>query len=87
MATATMNISLPDSMRAEVEAIVESEGFGNTSEFIRTLVRSYLRDRQERELELLLLKRLQESDVREFDIAELRGELKKRLGKAIPRTK
>ena len=81
MATATMNISMPDSMRSEVEAVVESEGFGNTSEFIRSLVRSYLRDRQERDLEVLLFRRLKETDDREFTVDDLRIELNKRLGK------
>jgi antitoxin ParD1/3/4 len=45
MATATMNISLPETMKAEVEQIVANEGYGNTSEFFRNLVRDYLKQR------------------------------------------
>jgi len=59
MPTATINISLPDNMQAEVEEIIANEGYGNTSEFFRDLVRDYLRRRQERKLEALLLEGLQ----------------------------
>jgi antitoxin ParD1/3/4 len=82
MAIATMNISLPDTMKAEVEQIVASEGYGNTSEFFRDLVRNYLKQRQERELEAVLLERLKDTDERAFSIEDVRGELAKRLSKA-----
>ena len=59
MATATINISLPDKLKAEVEEIIADEGYGNTSEFFRDLVRGYLRQRQERKLESLLLEGLE----------------------------
>ena len=59
MATATINISLPDKLKAEVEEIIAEEGYGNTSEFFRDLVRGYLRQRQERKLETLLLEGLE----------------------------
>ena len=81
MATATMNISLPDTMKAEVEQIVANEGYGNTSEFFRDLVRNYLKQRQERELETLLLARLKDTDDRVFNIDDVRNELAKRLSK------
>lgn len=55
MAIATLNISLPDNMKAEVEKVVATEGYGNTSEFFRDLVRDYLKERQERKLEALIL--------------------------------
>ncbi len=55
MATATLNISLPDTMKAEVENVVATEGYGNTSEFFRDLVRDYLKERQARKLETLIL--------------------------------
>ncbi len=54
----TINISLPDSMKSEVEEIIATEGYGNTSEFFRDLVRGYLRQRRERKLEDLLLEGL-----------------------------
>ncbi|NJM53293.1 MAG: ribbon-helix-helix protein, CopG family [Blastocatellia bacterium] len=55
MAIATLNISLPDSMKTEVEEIIATEGYGNTSEFFRDLVRNYLKERRERKIEDLLL--------------------------------
>lgn len=62
MAIATINISLPDTMKAEVEKIIASEGYGNTSEFFRDLVRNYLKHRQEKKLETLLLEGLQSGE-------------------------
>lgn len=55
MAIATLNISLPDTMKAEVEEIIATEGYGNTSEFFRDLVRNYLKERRARKIEDLLL--------------------------------
>ena len=55
MATTTLNISLPETMKAEVEDVVATEGYGNTSEFFRDLVRDYLKERQARKLEALIL--------------------------------
>ena len=85
MATATMNISLPDTMKAEVEQIVANEGYGNTSEFFRDLVRNYLKQRQERELEAVLLERLKDTDDRAFNIEDVRKELAKHLSKGKKR--
>lgn len=62
MATATINISIPDTMKADVEEIVATEGYGNTSEFFRDLVRDYLKKRQERLLETLLLEGLRSGE-------------------------
>jgi antitoxin ParD1/3/4 len=59
MGTATINISIPDSMKAHVEEIVANDGYGNTSEFFRELVRDYLKKREQRLLETLLLEGLQ----------------------------
>lgn len=81
MATATMNISLPETMKAEVEEIVANEGYGNTSEFFRDLVRNYLKQRQERELEAVLLERLKDTDDKDFNIEDVQKELSKRLSK------
>lgn len=59
MATATINISIPDTMKADVEEIIALEGYGNTSEFFRDLVRNYIKQRQEKKLEALLIEGLQ----------------------------
>lgn len=39
---ATMNISLPDSMKAFIDEQVSEHGYGTGSEYIRTLVRKEL---------------------------------------------
>ncbi len=48
----TMNISLPDSMRAFVDEQVESRGFGTSSEYMRELIR---KDQERLHLRGLLL--------------------------------
>lgn len=70
MATATINISIPDTMKREVEEIISTEGYGNTSEFFRDLVRDYLRQRQERKLEALLLQGLESGKTTPFTKAD-----------------
>ena len=79
MAIATMNISLPEAMKAEVEQIVANEGYGITSEFFRDLVRNYLKQRQERELESVLLERLKDTEEKAFNISDVRTALPNRL--------
>jgi len=88
MATATLNISLPDTMKAEVEEIIASEGYGNTSEFFRDLVRKYLKERQTRKLETLLIEGLQSGEATpltkdDFEVLKQRGlaRLQKRIEK------
>lgn len=48
----TMNISLPDQLRDWVDGQVASRGYGNTSEYVRELIR---RDRERERLRGLLL--------------------------------
>ena len=36
----TMNISLPDAMKAFVDAQIQERGYGTSSEYIRDLIRS-----------------------------------------------
>lgn len=48
----TMNISLPESLKAFVEERVEQEGYGTTSEYVRELIR---KDQDRRHLRDLLL--------------------------------
>jgi antitoxin ParD1/3/4 len=49
-------------MKADVDEIIATEGYGNTSEFFRDLVRKYLRERRERRLEDLLVEGLRSGD-------------------------
>ena len=45
-------------MKQDVDEIIADEGYGNTSEFFRDLVRRYLHERRERKLEELLIEGL-----------------------------
>ena len=49
---ATMNVSLPDSLREFIEEQVSERGFGSSSEFVRELVR---RERDRTHLRSLIL--------------------------------
>jgi antitoxin ParD1/3/4 len=70
MATATINISIPLTMKKEVEEIISTEGYGNTSEFFRDLVRDYLKQRKTRKLEALLLEGLESGKATPFTKAD-----------------
>jgi antitoxin ParD1/3/4 len=48
----TMNISLPDSLKAFVDSQVSERGYGTSSEYVRELIR---RDQDRRQLRALLL--------------------------------
>lgn len=56
---ATMNISLPEDMKAFVEDRVSEEGYASASEFFRTLVREEQKRRARQALEAKLLEGLQ----------------------------
>ncbi len=58
MENTTVNISMPKSMKNDVDEIVEAEGYGNTSEFFRDLVRGRLNERTQRRLDELILEGL-----------------------------
>jgi antitoxin ParD1/3/4 len=47
----TMNISVPDDMKAFVEAEMAQEGYASASEYLRTLIREAQKRRAKRELE------------------------------------
>jgi antitoxin ParD1/3/4 len=55
----TMNISLPDEMKAFVEAQMAQEGYASASEYLRTLIREAQKRRARQELESKLLEGLQ----------------------------
>jgi antitoxin ParD1/3/4 len=78
----TVTISLPESLKQFVDAQVASKGYGNVSEYFRSL----LRDAQEREaearLEALLLEGLASGDPIPVDDkfwSELRAEAEQRV--------
>jgi antitoxin ParD1/3/4 len=49
---ATMNVSVPDTLKSFVETQVETEGYGTSSEYIRQLIR---KDRQRAHLRALIM--------------------------------
>ena len=53
-----MNISVPESMKAFIEAEVSSNGYGTASEYVRELVRDAKKQKEEERLEKLLLEAL-----------------------------
>jgi antitoxin ParD1/3/4 len=55
----TMNISLPDEMKAFVEAQMTQEGYASASEYLRSLIREAQKRRAKQELEAKLLEGLQ----------------------------
>ena len=73
MATATINISIPDSLKAEVDKAIASEGYGNTSEFFRDLVRDYLKKRQEKRLEAMLIDAVENGNFSPLTKADFEG--------------
>lgn len=57
----TLTISLPDSLRQFIDQQVKTKGYGNTSEYLRTLVRQAQEAEAAKKLESLLIEGL-ESD-------------------------
>ena len=58
-------------MKAQVDNIVATEGYGNTSEFFRGLVREYLKDRADRKLEALILEGISSGEAVQFTKADI----------------
>jgi antitoxin ParD1/3/4 len=81
MAITTMNISLPDSMRAFVDERLESDGYGTASEYVRDLIRADQKRHDDERLEELLLERLQSGVGRKFSVDDVITELAKRRSK------
>lgn len=79
MATTTMNISLPDSLRVFVEDTLTDNGYGSASEYVRELIRADQKRRHEDRLETLLLERLQSGDDETFTIDDVRLEMRRRI--------
>jgi antitoxin ParD1/3/4 len=68
----TITISLPDSLKAFVEAQLQRRGFGNVSEYFRSLLREAQVKEEEARLETLLLEGLA-SHTLPLDEAFIRG--------------
>lgn len=59
----SLNISLPESMRAWIDRQVKDGGYGTASEFIRDLIREAKKQRARRELEEKLIKGIESGPV------------------------
>ncbi|MGD9631186.1 MAG: type II toxin-antitoxin system ParD family antitoxin [Pyrinomonadaceae bacterium] len=79
MATTTMNISLPDSMRVFVEETLTDDGYGSASEYVRDLIRADQKRRNEKRLETLLLERLRAGNDESFTMDNVRAEMRRRI--------
>ena len=55
----TMNISLPEEMKAFIDARLALEGYASASEYLRVLIREAQRRQEKQELEAKLLEGLQ----------------------------
>ena len=58
----TMNISLPDALKAFVDERVSKDGYSTSSEYVRELIRADQVRRAERELALLLREGLESGE-------------------------
>ncbi|HZP66638.1 MAG TPA: type II toxin-antitoxin system ParD family antitoxin [Rudaea sp.] len=74
----TMNISLPDDLRAFVDQRIRSEGYGSSSEYMRELIR---RDRDRAQLRQHLLEGVASKPLGRMDAAYF-AQLRKRSRKA-----
>jgi antitoxin ParD1/3/4 len=70
----TMNISVPDEMKAFVESQMNQEGYASASEYLRALIREAQKRRATQELEAKLLEGLQSpvSEMTDGDWSALR---------------
>ncbi len=81
MATSTLNISLPDSMRAFVEEKIKNEGYGTISEYVRELIREQQRNDQSK-FDAMIFEGINSGEATELtkgDIEEARRIVKERI--------
>jgi antitoxin ParD1/3/4 len=88
MSMATMNISLPDSMRDFIENQVRRGGVGTASEYIRALVREAQKRDAEEQIEAKLLEALADPsrEVTEERWQALRARARQQVAKRKRRT-
>ena len=76
---ATMNVSMPDAMKAWVESQAESGQYGNVSDYIRDLIR---RDRQRKEavaaLQAAITEGIESGKPEPFDAAAFKLRMRER---------
>jgi antitoxin ParD1/3/4 len=77
----TMNISLPESLKAFIEGEVATGGYSSVSEYVRTLVREDQKRKARERVEALLLEGLNSGEATELTAAdweEIRREIRER---------
>ena len=79
---ATITISLPDTLKSFVETQIEAKGYGNVSEYFRSLLRDAQKKENETRLEQLLLEGLT-SGQGEVPDAEFWAELKEEAAQRL----
>jgi antitoxin ParD1/3/4 len=83
----TVTISIPDNLKLYVEEQVKTKGYGNVSEYFRSLVREARQREADQRLESLLLEGLESESIPitpEF-LKELRSEAALRVAEARKR--
>ena len=86
----TMNISLPEPLKAFIDEQVLSGKYGSVSEYVRELVRQDEKRRAQEKLEGLLLEGLESGAPAEMtrqDWADIRNEALARIKARLPRKK
>jgi antitoxin ParD1/3/4 len=76
MSRNTMSFALPESLRAYIDERVQSGQYGNTSEYLRDLVRRDQEDQEKKRLRELITEGLESGPARPLDdrvVAELRN--------------
>jgi len=79
----TLNISLPDSMRAFIDEQTNSGNYSTASEYVRALVREDQKRRAQEHFEALLLEGLESGEREKLtpeDWNEVRQQVRKRFG-------
>jgi antitoxin ParD1/3/4 len=80
----SINISLPDTMRAYIEEQVAQGGYSSVSEYFRELVRQDQKQRAKERLETMLLEGLNSGDATEMttqDWEDIRQAVRERISK------
>jgi antitoxin ParD1/3/4 len=75
-----MNISVPEEMKAFVEAQMAREGYASVSEYLRALIRDAQKRRAKQELEAKLVEGLQSpaSEMTDAEWSALRARIRKK---------
>ena len=79
---ATLNISLPEPMRAFIEAQTRTGGYSTASEYVRSLVRDDQKRKAGERLEAMLLEGLESGEARKLspeDWEQVRRQVQERL--------